>query len=561
MRGGRNLLKALRLGRSRRRGSGDWWKSSGRRHRNSNDLIIVGFTTLPQTPLTANGSLPATSILTNGSHPIEVAETMHPIAEENGRHRPQSSQSSSSSANGRTPCDWDNALVYQDTNLVSGTLDALIQHLVPTQSYYPDRAYVFAFLLSSRLYIRPHELLGRVFRLAMVTPSHSPKYQSLKEVKIVGHIIQLMGEWTELFPYDFRDERMMGHVRTITQKCVCVDPSIRKEVGNLLSSLLAKLTALERYEDFLHRINTEAALGEPGALSSVLTMCPSPSMLAQQLTHIELERLSKIGPEEFVQAFAKDSSQVEYKDMKKTRNLESYVQWFNRLSYYCASEICKMQKKKTRIRVIEYFIETARECFNIGNFNSLMAIIAGLNMSPVARMKKTWAKVNLSQLAVLEHQMDPSSNFTSYRSTLKAAVWRSAGATDERQRIVIPFFSLLVKDLYFLNEGCASQLGNGHINFDKFWQLAKQVTEVVAWQQIQCPFPKVQTVLTALQTAPVFGESALYLSSFECETAENAQEKERVKYLKSDGVNRISGTPPSTKEAKGSKSEKEKSHK
>lgn len=40
---------------------------------------------------------------------------------------------------------------------------------------------------------------------------------------------------------------------------------IRKEVSQLLSSLLTKLTALERYEDFLHRINTEAALGEPGA--------------------------------------------------------------------------------------------------------------------------------------------------------------------------------------------------------------------------------------------------------------------------------------------------------
>jgi len=53
--------------------------------------------------------------------------------------------------------------------------------------------------------------------------------------------------------------------------------------------------------------------------------------------------------------------------------------------------------------------------------------------------------------------MDPSSNFSSYRSTLKAAMWRSAGATDQRQRIVIPFFSLLVKDLYFLNEGCSSR--------------------------------------------------------------------------------------------------------
>ena len=46
-------------------------------------------------------------------------------------------------------------------------------------------------------------------------------------------------------------------------------------------------------------------------------------------------------------------------------------------------------KKKQRVKVIEYFIEVARECFNIGNFNSLMAIIAGLNMSPVSRLKKT----------------------------------------------------------------------------------------------------------------------------------------------------------------------------
>lgn len=133
---------------------------------------------------------------------------------------------------------------------------------------------------------------------------------------------------------------------------------------------------------------------------------------------------------------------------------------------------------------MEYWIETARECFNIGNFNSLMAIIAGLNMSPVARLKKTvkensirffeknffpnfielfsflsfqWNKIQSGKFSILEHQMDPSSNFSSYRSTLKAAMWRSAGATDQRQRIVIPFFSLLVKDLYFLNEGCSNK--------------------------------------------------------------------------------------------------------
>ena len=46
-------------------------------------------------------------------------------------------------------------------------------------------------------------------------------------------------------------------------------------------------------------------------------------------------------------------------------------------------------KKKTRVRLVEYWIEVAKECYHIGNFNSLMAIIAGLNMAPVARLKKT----------------------------------------------------------------------------------------------------------------------------------------------------------------------------
>ena len=38
--------------------------------------------------------------------------------------------------------------------------------------------------------------------------------------------------------------------------------------------------------------------------TDICEVCPSPLVLSQQLTHIELERLSMIGPEEFIQAFA-----------------------------------------------------------------------------------------------------------------------------------------------------------------------------------------------------------------------------------------------------------------
>lgn len=52
--------------------------------------------------------------------------------------------------------------MYRDGNLISGTLEALLKHMVPTSDYYPDQSYLFAFLLSARLFIKPHELLQQV---------------------------------------------------------------------------------------------------------------------------------------------------------------------------------------------------------------------------------------------------------------------------------------------------------------------------------------------------------------------------------------------------------------
>jgi hypothetical protein len=79
------------------------------------------------------------------------------------------------------------ALVYRDGgNLVSGSLDALVQHMVPTADYYPDRAYLFAFLLSSRLFIKPHELLGEVCALC-------DSQQKLGEKQVVAKVSSLDG--------------------------------------------------------------------------------------------------------------------------------------------------------------------------------------------------------------------------------------------------------------------------------------------------------------------------------------------------------------------------------
>ncbi|XP_046901043.1 ras-GEF domain-containing family member 1B-B isoform X1 [Hypomesus transpacificus] len=441
-------------------------------------------------------------------------------------------------------------MCYHDNSLVSGSLEALIQHLVPTVDYYPDRSYVFTFLLSSRLFLHPYELMTRVCHLFMEQQrSGDPLMNKIRIREVAPKMVQLLTEWTETFPYDFRDERMMLCLRDMGQHLARGDQYSWRAMQQLTQRLIRRLSALGQYEEAVAALNA-AASERPAALkakqqtsqhSDILSICDDPFIVAQQLTHIELDRLSFIGPEEFIQTFAMKDPLDNHKSFfrkRKTTNLEAYVAWFNRLSYLVATEICMPVKKKHRARALEFYIDVARECFNIGNFNSLMAIITAMNMSPVSRLKKTWSKVNTDKFDILEHQMDPSSNFSNYRTALRGATQRSVTAHSSQEKIVIPFFSLLIKDIYFLNEGCSTRLPNGHINFEKLWELAKQVNELLVWRQVVCPFERDRRILQYLVTSPIFTEDGLHLASYECEGPENHMEKDSRRSLRSSLMHR-----------------------
>ncbi|PKU35551.1 ras-gef domain-containing family member hypothetical protein [Limosa lapponica baueri] len=221
--------------------------------------------------------------------------------------------------------DEQGGLIFQDGNLTSASLDALIQHLIPTTDYYPE---------------------ARIRKFG-------PK------------ILQLLTEWTETFPYDFQEERMIGHLKDMIHRIAPCDEAYWKKMNQLLQTLNQKLATLSHGQEGIVKIS--AAVSDklvafkskpPSIQREILSVCSDPYTLAQQLTHVELTCFS---------------------EQKKTSNLEAYVKWFNRLCYLVATEICMPAKKKQRAQVIEFFIDVARECFNIGNFNSLMAIIYNIS--------------------------------------------------------------------------------------------------------------------------------------------------------------------------------------
>ena len=176
---------------------------------------------------------------------------------------------------------------------------------------------------------------------------------------------------------------------------------------------------------------------------------------------------------------------------------------------YLVYQTCLLQhkKKKHRVEVVEFWIEVARECVNIGNFNSMMGIITGLNLFPVARLKKTWTKIQSGKFAALEHQMDPSCNFRSYRSTFNAAISRSEAATDDRQRVTIPFFSLFVKDIYFAKENARLDLDGHALDLDKAGSIAAKVKEFCKWKDApNCPYEKNSAIEKFLRKSPIWSD-------------------------------------------------------
>lgn len=102
-----------------------------------------------------------------------------------------------------------------------------------------------------------------------------------------------------------------------------------------------------------------------------------------------------IGPDELVDMLSASSlDNLQQPKDGKLNDIKHYIDWFNQLTHLVATEILRHQRKfnrrryssftrslsflsgkRHRVRCIEFFIDLGKECINIGNFNSLMAIV------------------------------------------------------------------------------------------------------------------------------------------------------------------------------------------
>ncbi|XP_029090765.1 rap guanine nucleotide exchange factor 2 isoform X4 [Monodon monoceros] len=187
--------------------------------------------------------------------------------------------------------------------------------------------------------------------------------------------------------------------------------------------------------------------------------------VATQLSMRNFELFRNIEPTEYIDDLFKLKSKT------SCANLKKFEEVINQETFWVASEILRETNQLKRMKTIKHFIKIALHCRECKNFNSMFAIISGLNLAPVARLRTTWEKLPNKYEKLfqdLQDLFDPSRNMAKYRNVLNS---------QNLQPPIIPLFPVIKKDLTFLHEGNDSKV-DGLVNFEKLRMIAKEIRHV-----------------------------------------------------------------------------------
>ncbi|XP_004836696.1 rap guanine nucleotide exchange factor 6 isoform X3 [Heterocephalus glaber] len=188
--------------------------------------------------------------------------------------------------------------------------------------------------------------------------------------------------------------------------------------------------------------------------------------LATQLSMRDFDLFRNIEPTEYIDDIFKLDSKTGNTHLKEFEDI------VNQETFWVASEILTESNPLKRMKVIKHFIKIALHCRECKNFNSMFAIISGLNLAPVARLRGTWEKLPNKyekHLQDLQDLFDPSRNMAKYRNIL---------SSQSMQPPIIPLFPVVKKDMTFLHEGNDSKV-DGLVNFEKLRMISKEIRQVV----------------------------------------------------------------------------------
>ena len=238
--------------------------------------------------------------------------------------------------------------------------------------------------------------------------------------------------------------------------------------------------------------------------------------LAEQLALHEAALLRAVMPSELQGlAFAKPATKHE-----RAPNVQLLITHFNRMSRWVCTQVVKQATPRDRARCLRLFIDFARLCHELGNYNAVMEIVAALNSAALYRLKRTWDALKPSS----KHAFDELGDLV--KPERSHAALRHAMRVAARKGAAVPYLGLYLSDLTFIEDGNADYVasedvaGERLVNLGKIAMLGKAIGEVLQFQQLEYQLehaPKLAIYFTSLDPPD---DDEIYALSLACEPRE-----------------------------------------
>ncbi|OXG72976.1 cell division control protein 25 [Cryptococcus neoformans var. grubii Br795] len=340
-------------------------------------------------------------------------------------------------------------IIFDEKGAVkAGTLRALIVRL--TSHTIADTPFFQAFLLTFRSFTNPAELFNHLqdrYYLPSppeLSPEQYEEWRNKKKWYIQLRVVNALRQWLEKHFIRATDDAVLNKVEELALRMPEEDGK-----AELMSKQLLQLVAKRRQSE-PEQINSGASgslLSPPAPLLPRVSGRPlrltdiAPLELARQLTILEFTLYQRIKPTECLQKIYADEVQGQL----LAPNVRKVILTANILAGWIALVILQHNDVKLRAQVYKHWLQTAIECRNLNNFSSVAAIIAGLNSSPVSRLRRTRELLSAKTLAIkedLDKAMDSSRNFMNYKEMLKTI-----------NPPCVPFLGFYLTALVFIEDG------------------------------------------------------------------------------------------------------------
>ncbi|KAH0615367.1 hypothetical protein JD844_004549 [Phrynosoma platyrhinos] len=282
----------------------------------------------------------------------------------------------------------------------AGTLEKLVEYLVSAFKG-NDSTYVTIFLCTYRAFASTKQvldlLLNRYGKLHSQAHGEHARHAVDERLELKNTISSILGAWLDQYSEDFRKppdytclKQLIIYVR------LNIPGSDLERRARILFTQFQHQERAEGEAEVVDRPCCPLRLEEndsPGE-GKVDFLSFSPEMAAEQFTLMDAELFKKVVPYHCLGCIWSQRDKKGKEHLAPT--IRATVSQFNSVTN-CVIATClgdRTLKPLQRARVVERWIDVARECRILKNFSSLRAILSALQCNAIHRLKKTWDEVS-----------------------------------------------------------------------------------------------------------------------------------------------------------------------